>query len=118
MTNLRQGAWIGAADGRFAFIDEHANWARRPGNLESLGMPTSVWESIHVTYDYNKKPFGDWDNFKIVPLFPVNPLPAAPAKEPASEIDLGAPRTESVLSRIHLPEGFGADVPDAIHVKT
>jgi tetratricopeptide (TPR) repeat protein len=80
--------------------------------------PEDVTQPIHLTYDYSKKPFGDWDNFKIVPLFPINPLPAAPSKEPASEIDLGAPRTENVLSRIHLPEGFGADLPDAIHVKT
>jgi len=74
-------------------------------------------QPVHLTYDYNKKPFGDWDNFRIVPLFPVNPLPAAPAKEPVSEIDLGSPRTENVISRIHLPEGFGVDLPDAIHVK-
>ena len=77
-----------------------------------------VAQPIQLGYDYNKKPFGDWDNFRIVPLFPVNLLPAASDKEPHSEIDLGAPRTESALSRIHLPDGFGIDLPDAIHVKT
>jgi hypothetical protein len=80
--------------------------------------PEDVAQPIHLTYDYNKKPFGDWDNFRIVALFPLNLLPAAPTKEPSSELDLGAPRTESAISRIHLPEGFGADLPDAVHVKT
>ena len=80
--------------------------------------PEDIAQPVHLTYDYNKKPFGDWDNFQILPLFPVNPLPVAPDKEPTSEIDLGAPRTENALSRIHLPEGFGIDLPNAIHVKT
>jgi hypothetical protein len=53
MTKLRQGAWVNAADGRFAYVDEHANWAKRPGNLQSLGMPPSVWESIRdIPSDY------------------------------------------------------------------
>jgi hypothetical protein len=50
---LSKGAWINAADGRFAYVDEHCNWAKRPGNLESLGLPTSVWESIRdIPNDY------------------------------------------------------------------
>ena len=80
--------------------------------------PEDIQQPIHLTYDYSKKPFGDWDNFRILPLFPINPLPAAPDKEPTSEIELGSPRAENVISRIHLPEGFGVDLPDAIHVKT
>ena len=80
--------------------------------------PEDIAQPIHLTYDYSKKPFGNWDTFQILPLFPVNPLPAAPDKEPASEIDLGAPRTQNVISRIHLPDGFGVDLPNAIHVKT
>jgi tetratricopeptide (TPR) repeat protein len=73
---------------------------------------------MHFSYDYKRSPFGDWDNFRIIPLFPANTLPAAPSKEPEDSIDLGAPRTEQDVSRIQLPEGFGADLPDAIHVKT
>ena len=73
---------------------------------------------VHVSYDYTRKPFGDWDNFRIVPLFPVNALPFAPEKQPSHEIELGAVRTEFAVSRIQLPQGDGADLPDAIHVKT
>jgi predicted Zn-dependent protease len=73
---------------------------------------------MHIAYDYSKKPFGDWDSFRIVPLFPVNELPAKPEKQPSEEIDLGALRTERSVSRIRLPENFSADLPDAVHVKT
>jgi tetratricopeptide (TPR) repeat protein len=73
---------------------------------------------MHISYDYTKKPFGDWESFRILPLFPVNALPAAPEKLPETEIDLGALRTEVVTSHIHLPDGFSADLPDAIHVQT
>lgn len=73
---------------------------------------------LHLSYDYTRKPFGDWDNFRIVPLFPVIGLPASSEKKPSQEIDLGAVRTEIAQSRIKLPQGFGADLPDAVHVKT
>jgi hypothetical protein len=50
---LHQGAWINATDGRFAYVDEHANWAKRPGNLESIGHPVLTWETIRdIPNDY------------------------------------------------------------------
>jgi tetratricopeptide (TPR) repeat protein len=73
---------------------------------------------MEVSYDYNRRPFGDWDNFRIVPLFPINVLPAAPDKQPAEEINLGSLRTDTAVSRIKLPDGFGSDLPSAVHVKT
>lgn len=73
---------------------------------------------MHVSYDYTRKPFGDWDTLRIVPLLPINFLPETPEKQPSAEIDLGAVRTESSISRIRLPEKFDADLPDGIRVKT
>jgi hypothetical protein len=50
---LTQGAWINAHTGKWTFIPEHADWAKRPANLESLGLPTSVWDSIRdIPNDY------------------------------------------------------------------
>ena len=46
MASLRYGAWINSANGRFAYIDEHANWSKRPGNLVSIGLANSAWEVI------------------------------------------------------------------------
>jgi hypothetical protein len=45
---LSQGAWINAHTGHWSYIDEHANWAKRPGNLERIGLPVSVWEAIRA----------------------------------------------------------------------
>lgn len=77
-----------------------------------------VEQPMRMHYDYSKKPYGDWDRFRILPLLPVNSLPQAPDKQPAKEIELGLPRTEVAISRIHLPAGFGADLPNAVHVKS
>jgi hypothetical protein len=53
MANLSAGAWINAADGHFAYVDEHADWVKRPGNLERIGLPASVWETIrNIPNDY------------------------------------------------------------------
>ena len=75
-------------------------------------------QPMHIRYDYTKKPFGDWDNFRIVPLIPAIELPETPEKPPAKDIELGSMRTEIAISTIHLPAGFSADLPDAVHVKT
>jgi tetratricopeptide (TPR) repeat protein len=80
--------------------------------------PDELTQPMHVAYDYSKKPLGDWDNFRFVPFLPVLTLPQAPEKQPARDIDLGSPRTEKALSRIHLPAGFGADLPNAVHAKS
>jgi len=76
-------------------------------------------QPMELTYDYTRKPYGDWDNLRIIPLFPATlGLPDPPDKQPESEIDLGALRTENAVCRIQLPAGYGAEVPDAVHAKT
>ena len=47
--HLREGAWINAKTGWWSFIDEHSDWAKRPGNLVSIGLPDSVWDAIRDT---------------------------------------------------------------------
>ncbi|HUB20517.1 MAG TPA: DUF3857 domain-containing protein [Acidobacteriaceae bacterium] len=75
---------------------------------------------ITVTYDYNRHPYGDWDNRRIVPLFPVLDLTTIGSDdtEPQEDIQLGAPRTLVATSTIQLPDGYRVDPPDPIHVKT
>ncbi len=82
------------------------------GRADDTSLP------MQVAYDYTRKPYGDWDNLRIVPLFPVIALAAAPDKQPADEIELGSLRTESVVNRIKLPDGYTATAPNAVHVKT
>ncbi len=73
-----------------------------------------------LTYDYTRKSYGDWDDLKIVPLSPALTLVnyATETKAPQHDIELGAPRTETVESRIKLPAGWRTDLPSAIHAKS
>lgn len=73
-----------------------------------------------LTYDYQRHPFGDWDDRRIVPLFPALEFPTLDSekKAPEHDVQLGAPRTLTAISHIKLPEGYRPDLPDPIHVKT
>jgi tetratricopeptide (TPR) repeat protein/transglutaminase-like putative cysteine protease len=92
------------------------------GNTSNTAFSNAddAMQPIVMTYDYAKHPFGDWDNLRIVPLFPALEFTALSSEKnaPEEDIQLGAPRTLTVTSHIHLPEGFRTDLPDPIHVKT
>ncbi len=73
---------------------------------------------VRITYDYTRPQFGDWAGHRILPLFPALEI-AVIDKDTAPEhdIDQGAPRTLEAMTRIQLPAGFTADLPDAVHIK-
>ncbi len=75
---------------------------------------------IVMTYDYTRKHYGDWSDLDIVPLFPRLEFPTlkSDTKAPKEDIQLGAPRTLSAISTIHLPAGYQVNLPDPVHVKT
>jgi transglutaminase-like putative cysteine protease/tetratricopeptide (TPR) repeat protein len=77
-------------------------------------------EPVVMTYDYTRHPYGDWDNHRIVPLFPVTEFSAleSDSTAPQEDVQLGSPRTLNAVSRIRLPEDFLVNLPDAVHVKT
>jgi tetratricopeptide (TPR) repeat protein/transglutaminase-like putative cysteine protease len=81
---------------------------------DSLNRP------IVLKYDYTRKSFGDWENMRILPLFPALEFAALgnDKKEPEKDIELGAPRKMVAVSRVRLPTGFHTDLPDPVHVKT
>jgi transglutaminase-like putative cysteine protease/tetratricopeptide (TPR) repeat protein len=83
-------------------------------NADDLNDP------IVLSYDYSRHPYGDWKMLNIVPLFPAADFTVLDddAKQPDEDIQLGAPRTLTATSTIVLPEGYRADVPDPVHVKT
>lgn len=73
---------------------------------------------VRITYDYSRPEFGDWPGHRIVPLFPVLEITLIDKdKAPEYDIDQGAPRTLDANTRIQLPDGFTADLPDPVHVK-
>lgn len=73
---------------------------------------------VRITYDYTRPQFADWASHRILPLFPVLEIAVIDKdKAPDHDIDQGAPRTLEALTRIQLPAGFNADLPDAVHIK-
>jgi transglutaminase-like putative cysteine protease len=84
--------------------------------LDSADDTNNPW---HLRYDYEKSPYGEWDNYRIGSLLPNTSLPSVDEKKPPKkEIDLGTPHTQLASSTIHLPQGYSPDLPDAIHLKT
>ena len=81
---------------------------------------TDTSEPIVMSYDYSRHPFGDWDSLRIIPLFPALEFTAldSDTTAPQDDLQLGAPRMITAVSQIRLPDGFHADLPDPIHVKT
>lgn len=67
-------------------------------------------------YDYHREKVGDWDNLKtLAQLAPVG-LPIPDEKEPPnSSIELGGRRIETSTAVLKLPEGWGAELPEATH---
>ena len=78
---------------------------------------TNVPEKI--AYDYEREKTGDWDNYKIYPLFPPVYLNGVDEKDPPKKfsIELGEPRVETSISTITLPDGWGTEPPKDIHQK-
>jgi len=75
---------------------------------------------VELSYTYTRHPYGDWDDRRIIPPFPLLELKmlGADATEPETDIEFGAPRTVIATAHIKLPEGYHTDVPDPVHVKT
>lgn len=72
---------------------------------------------VHLSYDYTRPSFADWDHRRILPLFPALEITTIDKdKAPEHDIDQGWPRKLTAVTRIKLPEGYQANLPDAIHV--
>ncbi|MCL2660015.1 MAG: DUF3857 domain-containing protein [Acidobacteriaceae bacterium] len=83
--------------------------------------PEDTDSPLKLNYDYLREKTGDWDNFKITSLFPaLITVPSVDEKDPPRKqpIDLGPQGTATATSIITLPDGWGADLPAAVHEKT
>jgi tetratricopeptide (TPR) repeat protein len=84
------------------------------GTLFDSPEDTSV--PFRFRYDVSQSPYGDWPNFRIGSFLPRLNLPAIDEKKPPKQdINLGSPHTFIAESIIHLPEGYSAELPNAIH---
>jgi tetratricopeptide (TPR) repeat protein len=72
---------------------------------------------VHVSYDYTRPSYADWDHHRILPLFPALEIAVIDKdKAPDHDIELGAPRTLEAITRIQLPAGYTPNLPSLVHV--
>jgi tetratricopeptide (TPR) repeat protein len=72
-----------------------------------------------MRYGYAQDAWSQWKSYQIGSLLPNVNLPSIDEKKPPKqEIDLGGLLTQTAKSTVKLPPGYGADLPDAIHLKT
>lgn len=81
--------------------------------------PDNLTQPIEIDYTYTRHPYGDWDNHRIIPPFPIVDLTLLNEDEgqPDTDIELGAPRTLYATSTIQLPNAYTTDLPDSVHIK-
>lgn len=84
-----------------------------------ITRPDATQQPLQIAYDYTRDKPGDWENYRIIPeLIPVY-LPVVDEKNPPQvPIELGVKRVETVKTEMKLPDGWGATLPDPVHVRT
>jgi tetratricopeptide (TPR) repeat protein len=83
-----------------------------------LSRPEDTAEPFVISFNYHREKSGDWDNLRIVPEVAPVQLPLVDEKEPpVQSIALGTPRTELSNAELKLPEGWGVELPEAVHQK-
>jgi transglutaminase-like putative cysteine protease/tetratricopeptide (TPR) repeat protein len=72
-----------------------------------------------MRYGYTQDAWSQWKSYQIGSLLPNVNLPSINEKKPPKEeIDFGGRHTQIAKSTVKLPPGYGAEAPDAIHLKT
>jgi tetratricopeptide (TPR) repeat protein/transglutaminase-like putative cysteine protease len=84
-----------------------------------VSRPDDTAEPLTISYDYKREKAGDWDNFRIIPqVAPVLLQKPDEKTPPVRAILLGVPRTETSTAEMKLPEGWGVELPEAVHQKS
>jgi len=86
-----------------------------------VSRPDETAEPLKISYDYKREKSSDWgdDGYKIFPQFTPVLLPRPDEKKPpVRAILLGVPRVETSKSEMKLPEGWGVELPIAVHEKS
>ena len=76
-------------------------------------------EPFKLSYDYKRDKLPQWDTKQVLPLLMPISLPRVDENEPPVQtIALGTRRVETARSVQTLPEGWGVELPEAIHAKS
>jgi tetratricopeptide (TPR) repeat protein len=99
-------------------MSQGMGWAGTTSGVE-IGKPEDTTHPMTVSYDYKREKSGDWDNLKIIAQFAPIGLPQVDDTEPpVQSLQLGIPRIETSTSAMKLPDGWGAELPEALHAKS
>ncbi len=99
-------------------ISQQLGFAGTTSHAEA-SRPDATAEPERLSYDYEREKLGDWDNFRIVPLFPSEMLAQVDEKDPPQlPIQLGEPRVDTAKTVLELPKGWGVELPSELHRKT
>lgn len=69
----------------------------------------NVAEPLHISYQYTREKFGDWDYGRIYPAITglgIEVVPGAKIKKPGDDVVLGSPGESVYISKITLPKGW------------
>jgi tetratricopeptide (TPR) repeat protein len=81
--------------------------------------PDATRKPFHLTWEYERKKYGDWDNRQITPPtggIPINYIDED--KKPRSPIKVGSPGTTIYTAELTLPPGFSMETPANVDLKT
>jgi tetratricopeptide (TPR) repeat protein len=99
-------------------ISQGIGYAGTTSHVE-VTRPEDTAEPFKISYDYKREKGGDWPNLKIVPQVAPVSLPRPDEKEPpVQSIRLGVPHVETSTSAMKLPDGWRAELPEAVHAKS
>ena len=83
-----------------------------------ISHPDDLEHPLTISYRYERTKEEAWGENRITEPFWPMPLPTIDDKDPpTASIELGIPRTETSVVEIKLPEGWSAELPEAIHAK-
>jgi len=84
-----------------------------------VSPPDDTTVPMTLSYDYKREKGGDWDNLRIIPQLAPVELPQVDEKDPpVRAIALGVPGVHASTSAMKLPDGWGGELPEAVHTKS
>lgn len=74
-------------------------------------------DPLHLSYDYTREKFGEWDDRRIMPCMPPFGWELGPGvkqKKPADDVEIGSPGEQAFHSVIEVPKGWLVFPPDGV----
>jgi tetratricopeptide (TPR) repeat protein len=81
--------------------------------------PEELTKPFHLAFDYERKDFGDWENYRTFPMLPLWIFTVGKDDpKPDEAFYVAMQGTMEFKSTTKMPEGFGANVPAGTNLKT